>query len=156
MVVGQQRFDFNPQIGHSLGQFRRPGRCFTEPKRNSRRLPFCVFDTDDPGIDAQDSPRRVAKLKDVASETLDREVLIHGADESLRRFDNYSVIGVVRNRAAGSQGDQSRAAPAAQTMVYGVMMNQRRTPAAFRAETFGQHFNNLVELVAGQISIWPG
>jgi len=32
-------------------------------------------------------------------------------------FDDDPIIGIVRNRAAGSQSNQSRTAPAAQTMI---------------------------------------
>src|SRR5256885_1995921 len=41
-------------------------------------------------------------------------------------------------------------------MIHGVVMNQRRAPAAFGAETFSQHLDYAVEFVATQISIRPG
>ena len=41
-------------------------------------------------------------------------------------------------------------------MIHGIVMNQRRAPAALGAKAFGQHFYDVVELLAREISIWPG
>ena len=95
-------------------------------------------------------------MKDIAGNTFDREVLIDGTDESFCWFENDSIIGIVGNGAAGSQGHQPRAAPAAQPVIHGVMMNQRGAPAAFGAETFGQHFYDALEFCPREISIGPG
>ena len=96
------------------------------------------------------------KLKDIARQTFDREILIHGADKSFRRFENDPIIGVVGNRAAGSQSNESRPAPAAQAMIHGIVMNQRCAPATLGAKTFGKHFHDAVEFFAREISIRPG
>ena len=50
----------------------------------------------------------------------------------------------------------SRAPPATDAMIDGVVMNQRSSPAAFGAETFGQHFDHAIEFIPGEISIRPG
>ena len=43
--------------------------------------PLRVLDAHAPALDAQDALRRVAELEDVAGDALDREVLVHRADE---------------------------------------------------------------------------
>src|SRR4029453_5587522 len=55
----------------------------------------------------------------------------------------------------GSQSNQSRPAPAAQTMIYGIMMNQCRASPALGAKTGGEHLDDIVEFFPGQISIRP-
>ena len=59
----------------------RAGR-LAEPERDaSAAAPFASATRTMPGLDAQDPPRRVAELEDVAAVRLDREVLVDGADE---------------------------------------------------------------------------
>ena len=41
-------------------------------------------------------------MKDIAGEAFHGEILVDRADESFRRFEDHTIIGVVRNRAAGS------------------------------------------------------
>ncbi len=41
-------------------------------------------------------------------------------------------------------------------MIYCIVMNQCRAPAALGAETFGEHFHDAVEFFAREISIRPG
>src|SRR5262245_29994620 len=98
---------------------------FAEPKWNSRWLTFCILHPNDPRIDAQNSPRCVSQLEDISSEAFDGEILVDGPHESFRRFENYSIIGIVRNRTARCKRSQSCSAAAAQTMIDRIMMNQR-------------------------------
>ena len=73
-----------------------------------------VLDAHDAALDALDPVGRVAELEDVAGEALDREILVHRADELVFRLEQHLVVGVVGNGAAGGQRRQARAAPAAQ------------------------------------------
>ena len=115
-----------------------------------------VLDPDDAALDAQDAIGGVAELEDVAGHALDREILVHGADELVLGLQEHLVVGVVRDRAAGGQRGQPRAAPAAQHMVDGVVMDQRAAPAAPGAEAFGQHADHGREILARQRAVRPG
>ena len=116
-------------------------------------MPLRILDSDHSRIHAQNAPGGVAELKDVPRHALDRKILVHRADEGFARFDDNTIIGIVRNRAAGSQRDETRAAPAAHAMMDRIMMHQGRAPAAFCAESLGQHPQHFIELFAGQISV---
>ena len=152
-----KRLSISPrEIGYSVGQFRSSRRRFAEPERNSGRLAVRIFDANHAGIDAQNLPRRVAELKDIAGQTFDGEIFVHRADERFGGFEDDAIIGVVGNRAAGRECEQARAAPAADAMIDGVVMNQRGASAAFGAETFGQHFHDAVEFFAREIAIRIG
>ncbi len=65
------------------------------------QVTFCVLHPNDPGINTQDSPRCVSKLKNISSETFDGEIFVDCAHESLRRLENHSIIGIIRNGSAG-------------------------------------------------------
>ena len=54
--------------------------------------------------DSFDFVRAIAELEDVARETLNRKILVQGADESLRRFKDDSIVAGVGNRAAVRDG----------------------------------------------------
>ena len=58
--------------------------------------------------------------------------------------------------ADGARSALRRTMPAAQAMINRVMMNQCRTPSTLCAESFRQHLNNLLELVAREIAVRPG
>ena len=119
----QQLFDLRSQIRNSLRKLSGACRCFTQPKWNSRWLTFRIFDSNHAGIHAQNSPRRVAELEDITSQTFDGEIFVHGADERFRGLEDDAIVGVVGNRAAGSERGQSRPAPAADAMIDRVVMN---------------------------------
>src|SRR5205807_5454994 len=75
--------DLFSQTRNRCGQLLRSSRRFAEPKRNRRRLTMRVEDADLAGPHALDFVRAVAKLKDVAGETLDREIVIQRSDQNL-------------------------------------------------------------------------
>ena len=76
-----------------------------------------------PELISGDFPRRVAELKNIARHAFDGEIFVDRADECFARFHHHAVIAVVRNRAAGGQRQQARAAPPADAMVHGIVMN---------------------------------
>ena len=59
-------------------------RRLAEPERDGRRRALGVGDAHAPLLDAVDPPRAVAEQEDVARHALDGEVLVDGADETLR------------------------------------------------------------------------
>src|SRR5207244_11856695 len=69
-----------------------------------------------------------------------------------RSLEQDPIIGIVRDRAAGSQRDQPRAAPAADAMVHRVVMNQGGAATAFRAESFRQHPEHVIKLLLRQMA----
>src|ERR1051325_8213297 len=131
----------------------RPRRRLTEPERNRRRLPVRILDTHFPLLDSQHTPRSVSELKDVALQTLDREVFINGADHEIARLEYDCIISRIRNRTAGSDRRQPSASATAQSFVHGVVMQVRRPPPALRAEAFRQHAHDRIKLLAFQIAI---
>ena len=50
------------------------------------------------------------KLKDVARQTFNREIFVHCAEESFRRIEHYTIIGIVGNCAAGRKSNEPRTA----------------------------------------------
>ena len=77
----QVRGELRPQAGDRNRQLvAAPGR-LAQPERNGRRHAVRVLHPDGAALDAQDAVRIVAQLEHVAGHALDREVLIHGADE---------------------------------------------------------------------------
>ena len=112
-----------------------------------------VLDANGPGVDPQNPPRRIAQLENIPRHALDGEIFIDGAQERLARFKHNAIIGVVRDRAAGSQREQSRPLAPAHAMVHRIVMDERGAPAASSAESFGEHFQNVVEFLSGQIAV---
>jgi hypothetical protein len=98
----------------------------------------------------------VTELKDVARETLDREVLIHRADKMVFRFEQDFVIGIVGNGAAGGERGQPRAAPAAQHVIDRVVVDERAAAPATRAEALRNHLDDRREIFTRQGAIGPG
>src|SRR2546423_14726636 len=80
--------------------------------------------------------RTVAKLKDVAGQTLNRKVLVERADKGFRRLENHPVIRRIGNCAAVCDRRKARAAPAANPMIYCIVMQVSPAPAASRGEAF--------------------
>src|SRR5262245_65885383 len=97
-----------------------------------------ILDPDDAALDALDAIALVAELKDVAGHALDREILIHRADELVLRLEQHAIVRIVRDRAAGGQRGEARAAAAAQHMIDGVMVDQGAAPPAAGPETRAQ------------------
>ena len=87
---------------------------------------------------------------------LDGKVLVDAADRLVLGFQHHLVVGGVRNRAARGQCGQSRAAPAAQHVVDGIVMDQRATPAAAGGEPLGQHVHDRRKVLACQRAVRPG
>ena len=115
-----------------------------------------VLDAHHAALDAQDAVALVAELEDVAGHALDREILVHGADDVVLRLEQHLVVGVVGDGAAGGERGEPRAAPAAQHVVDGVVVDQRAAPAAPGAEAFRQHAHDGREILARQLAIGPG
>ena len=150
------RGDLGTQPRHRLRQLAAASRRLAQPERNVRRLAVRILDAHDAALDALDAIRRVAELEHVTREALDREVLVDRADEMVLRFEDHLVVGGVGNRAARGQRGEPRAAPAAQHVIDGVMVQQRAAAAAARAVAFGQHAQDRIEVGARQIAKRPG
>src|SRR6185312_6149636 len=144
--------DLMAQACHGCGQLvGTPGR-FAEPERNGWRLAVRILDPDDAALHAQDPVGRIPELEDVALQTLDREILIHRADELRLRLQHHPVVGVVRNRYEGGNRREPGTAASAKEMVYRVMMNQGTVAPPSRREAFREHAEDGVELTALQIT----
>ena len=73
-----------------------------------------VLDAHAARLHAPDAPRRGAQQEHVAGHALDREILVDRADDGPFGLRDHEIMRGVRNRAAGGDGRQPRAAPAAQ------------------------------------------
>src|SRR5208282_6117291 len=111
---------------------------------------------DSAALDALDAVGRVAELEDVAGHALNGEILVDCADDLVLGFQQYLIVGGVRDRAARGQCCQPRAAPPAQHVVYCVVMNQCAAPAATGGEAFGQHADDGGKIGARQSAIGRG
>src|ERR1700752_1908437 len=98
-----------------------------------------------------DFVRVVAKLKDIAGQTFDREIFIESADESFRRLENHPVFSRIGNCAAVSDRHQSRSAPAAYALIHRIVMKISPAPSAPGGESFRKHSHNFVKLFAFEI-----
>ena len=98
-----------------------------------------VLDPHHAAFDADDAIALVAELEDVAGHALDREILVHGADEMVLGLEQHLIVGVVRDRAAGRQGGKPGAAPAAP-----------------RGEAFRQHAHHRREILPRQRAVGRG
>ena len=107
----QLRLELAAQPRDAGGELRAAPRRLAEPERDRGRLAARVLDPDAALLDAQDAVGHVAELEHVALQALDREILVHGADELRLRLEDHLVVGGVRNGAAGGEGGEARAAP---------------------------------------------
>src|SRR6266852_3972367 len=105
-----------------------------------------VFDSDDAGAYALDAIRSVTKLKDIAGETFNGEILVQRADKGFRRLENYTVIGRVRDGAATGDGRKSRAPSRTQAMIHRIVMQISTAPAAPCRESLGEHAHDCVKI----------
>ena len=115
-----------------------------------------VLDPDGAALDALDAVGRVAELEDVAGHALDRPILVDAADDLILRFQQHLVVGGVGDSSARGQRRQPGPAPAAQHMVYGVVMEQRAAAAAPAGEAFSQHRDDGGKILPRQRAIRPG
>ena len=75
-----------------------------------------------PLLDAPDAPRVHAQQEDVAGEAFDREVLVDRSDDRAVGLSDDGVGRRVRDGAAGCDGSEPRAPPAADASVDAIAM----------------------------------
>ena len=98
----------------------------------------------------------VAEQEDVTSHALDCEVLVHLSDARLGRFlDDVEVGGVGYRAAAGDRGEPG-ASPPAYAALHAVVVQVGRAPPASRRDTFTEHLEDFVEVLALEIPVRPG
>ena len=154
-IVAQARRHIRAQPRHRDRELVAAAGRLAQPERNGRRHAMGVLDPHHAALDAHDAIALVAELEDVAGEALDREILVHAADDVVLRLQQNLKVGVVRDRPARGQGGEPRPAPPAQHVVDGVVVDERAAPAAARAEAFRQHGDNSREILARQRAIGP-
>ncbi len=114
-----------------------------------------ILDPHDAALDALDAIALVAELEDVAGHALDREILIHRADEMVLGLEQHLIVRIVRDGAAGGERGKPSTAPAAQHVIDRVMVDQGTAPPAARAEAFGEHADDGVKVLSSQRAIGP-
>ena len=128
----------------------RPG---ASPRQNGidGRRAVRVLHAHAPGLDAADAPGRGAEQEHVAGQALDREILVERADHRAFGLGDHEILRVVRNRAAGGDGGQTRAAPAAHAPVHAVAMQIRAAAAARGGDALGQHLETASKSARGSV-----
>ena len=101
--------DIRAQSRHRFRELVAAPWCFAEPERNRRRHTARILDVHNPALNALDPVALVAELKDVASEALDREILVDRTDEMVLGFEQHLIVGIIRDGAAGGERRQPRA-----------------------------------------------
>ena len=89
----------------------------------------------------------------VSDQTFDREILVQRSDGFVIRLGDDRVVRVLRNRAAGGDRGETRAAPALDAAVHPVAMQQRTASAARGCDAFGEHLDDRVEILARKIAV---
>src|SRR5829696_719460 len=80
-VEAQAPVDVGAQARHRGRQLVAAARRLAQPERDAGRLAVRILDADGAALDSLDLVAPVAKLEDVAGQALDREVLVHAADD---------------------------------------------------------------------------
>ena len=150
------RFDFAAQPRNGVRQLVAAARRLAQPKRDAGRLAARILDPHAPGFHAQDPVRRIAELKDVALQTLDRKILVHSTDDAAFGLEHHVVIGVVRYGAPGRNRGEPRAAARSQASMHYVAVQVLTRLPATRAESLREHADNLSVLAARQVAVGIG
>src|SRR5580700_3500924 len=106
------RRDLRAQPRHRFRELIAAAGRLAKPERNRRRHAMRVLDAHDAALDALDAVAPVSELEDVAGEALDREILVHSPDEMVLGLKQDLIVGIVRDRAAGRERGEARAAAA--------------------------------------------
>ena len=115
-----------------------------------------VLDAHLPAADPADAPGAVAQEKHVAPHALDGEVLVHRAHEHVVGLGYHVVVGIVGDRAAVGERDQTGPPAAAQLAVHRVPVHVGGPPSLARRDATGEHVHHLVEPLAGQVHVRVG
>ena len=107
-------------------------------------------------LDAQDAPRGVAELEDVAGQALDGEVLVERAETGPVGLQHHVVVGVVGDGAAGGHRGEAGAAPGAQLAVDHVAVQVGGAAAPPGRESAREHREKLPPPVAIEVPVRPG
>src|SRR6478735_6679697 len=99
------------------------------------------------GLDLQHAVAGIAQLEDVARHALDGEILVDRADHRRLRLEHDRVVAGVRDRAARHHRRHAAAFAPAQAFVNGVAMQVAGSLPAARAEAFGQHAHDRIEIL---------
>jgi hypothetical protein len=99
---------------HGSRRLRSARRRLTQPERHGGRRALGVDHAHDARLDAADPPRGAAEEEHVPLHALDRPVLVDRADRGVVGIRDDPVVGGLGDRAAGRQGREASAAPAAE------------------------------------------
>ncbi len=103
--------------------------------------------------DAQDPPRSVAELEDVARQRLDGEVFVERADEMALGLEQHAVVEHFRNRAAVGDRADARAFSTSYFFIQTIMMQERPAAAAPRRVAAREHVHHFVEFLFLQVPV---
>ncbi len=156
VLFAQQSVDLAAQPRHAQRQLIAAARRFAEPERDVGRGAVRILDAHFAGLDALDAVGRIAELKDVAGQALDREIFVHRADDLSGRLQHHREVGVVRDGAAGGHRRHLAAAPAAQRAADGVAVQVGAAYALAAGIAVGQHVQHRVKLRPFQAGVRRG
>ena len=141
------------QLRHLVRQLGRASGRLAEPERHRGRRALGVLDPDAAALDPAYAPRRVAEQEDIAARALDREVLVHGADEGVVRLRDDVVVGVVGDGAAARHRGEPRAPAPAQPAVHAVAVHVGGAPSLARGDAAGERLQHLLVPVERQVAV---
>ena len=155
-ILIEPRFQLTAEARYGLGEFIATPRCLTEPEWDRGRHAMGILDAHDAPFNAQNSIGGVAKLEDISSHAFDGEVFVHRADDLAFGLKKDLIVGGVGNGSSRGQSRQTRAPPAFEHTVDGVVVNQRTAPATAAHDTLGEHADHGGEILMSEVSIRPG
>src|SRR6476659_2184883 len=155
LIAGEPCFDFASEARDRLRKLIAAGRGLAQPEGNCRRRAMGVLHTHHTAFHTDDAIGGVTKLENIAGETLNGEILVHGTDDVIFRLKQDLEIGVVRNGPARGDCGEPRAASAAKHAIDFVTVNQSATAAPACVETVCQHTQHCRKLLTSQRSIVP-
>jgi hypothetical protein len=155
-ILIEPRVQLAAEPGHGLREFVAASRRFAEPEWDGGRHAMGVLDAHDPPFNAQDSIGGVAQLEDVSSHAFDSEVFVHSADDLAFRLQEDLEVRRVGDGSSRCQSRQTRAAPAFEYTVHGVVVNERPAPAAAAHDALGKHTDYSREILMSKVAIRPG
>ncbi len=106
----------------SVRKLARAAGRFAAPERNRRRRAMRIFHAHAAGLDAADTPGRRSEQKHIAGHALHREIFVERSDHRAFRLHHHLILRRFRNRAAGGDRHQPRAAPPAHAMIHLIAM----------------------------------
>src|SRR5260370_21008891 len=139
-----------------LREFVGTRRSFAAPEGDGGRRALRVFHEHAAGLHAANAPGGIAEEDDVACEAFHGKIFVDGADSDALGLGHYGIDGILRNGSAAGNGREARAPARAHNAVYAIAMQIGCVAAAGAGDTFGQPFDDFVEVLSRAMAVGTG